>query len=115
MAALNPNAEDGIVKVTLNTVYQKQLEASIDTAEIKGTLLLVSQNLGQVIEIGKDHEARLRDLEKAAFAKTEAELLERRVGSLETSVLTKNGMYAMFGVMAAVATTSSVVISLLVK
>jgi hypothetical protein len=90
--------EDGIVRVTLNTVYQKQLEASVDTAEIKGTLLLLSQNMTHVIDTGKDHEQRLRDLEKSAITQADFQPIEGRVGVLEANVLTKTGMYAFLGV-----------------
>lgn len=91
MAATNP-AEDGIVKVTLNTVYQQQLTQSVDMAEIKGTLLLLSQNMTHVIDTGKDHEGRIRFLEK--------------------NVLTKPGMYALVGACGTLAVIASAVISL---
>jgi hypothetical protein len=115
VASTTPGPDDGIVRVTLNTVYQKQLEASVDTAEIKGTLLLVSQNMQQVIAIGQDHEQRLRELERAAAAKADLERVAARVDTLDANVLTRTGMYAFLGVAVAVCGALATFLSLAIK
>jgi hypothetical protein len=84
-----PN-DDGVVKVTLNTVYQMQLQQSVDLAEIRGTLLLLSNNMTNAIETSKDHEGRIRFLEK--------------------NVLTKNGMYALISAAGVLAVVISAVV-----
>ena len=103
MVAASPPADDGIVKVTLNTVYQQQLATSVDLAEIKGTLLLLSQNMTHVIDVGKDHESRLRDLEKAVVGHADFDRLEGRVSQVEQNGITRTGVWAAlgFGVMLA--------------
>lgn len=60
-------SDDGTVRVTLNTVYQTQLEQSASLADIKGSLALMTQTMTSAAATSADHETRIRALEAAKW------------------------------------------------
>jgi hypothetical protein len=88
-------SDDSSIKVTLNTVYQTQLEQSASLVEIKGSLALMTQTMTSAAATSADHESRIRALEKNS--------------------LTRGGLYAALAAMAAVGGIASSLVSVWVR
>lgn len=80
-----------VAKVTLETIYQRQLEQGTDLAEIKGTLQVMAANANQLQRVANDHEERLRALREDKVSVHVADKLDERVGTLERETLSRRG------------------------